>query len=456
MAGGTPAEGALDGAGSGGGIWQALARGPRYFLCSGWPLRALVHLLAGGVFGLGWLFLACGLMVAGVLLLPAGVGVLALLCVPASAAGLAGLERRRLRRLDPRAAPSAHRGDDGPADGRVPGGPVRRALRGLWRRAKSPATWVEFGFALPNALLAALDLLVAVVAVFAVVSQPLALLLVAQGDRVMYGPHIVLTRPAQVLPWLLLTPVLAVLAAYVCAVLAGARAALVRALLVGPRREKELDARLTEVTASRARLADAYETERRRIERDLHDGVQQRLTGLIMTLGLARLDGDTALVARAQDEARAVLAELRDLVHGMHPSVLTDRGLGAAIEALAERAPLPVRVDVRLQARRPAEPVEAAAYFAVAEALANVAKHSGAAQAAVSAARAGTELVVEVRDDGRGGADPGRGTGLTGLADRLAVHGGRLRLSSPAGGPTVVRMELPFAGRQPRDVGEDA
>ncbi|UNS99613.1 sensor domain-containing protein [Streptomyces tubbatahanensis] len=427
--------------GAGGGVWQALGAGPRAFLCSAWPLRALGYLLAGGVLGVGWFFLALALAVAGVLLLPVGVGAVALACVPVSAAGLAALERRRLRWLQPGAVPSPH--ESGDAEGAEPhGGPVRRVLRRLRRRTAAPATWIEFGFALPHAVLSLVDLFVVVAGIGLVVSQPLALLLVGNGEQVMYGEHVVLTEPGQVVPWLLLTPVFAVFVSYVWAGLAGVRAALARAVLVGPRRERELDARLTEVTASRARLADAFALERRRIERDLHDGAQQRLTGLIMTLGLAKLDADPALVADAQDEARAVLAELRELVHGMHPSVLTDRGLGAAIEALAERSPVPVEVDVRPGAGRPEDAVEAAAYFAVAEALANVAKHSGASRATVTV-RAGSALVVEVHDDGRGGADPRHGTGLTGLADRLAVHEGRLSLSSPAGGPTLLRMELP-------------
>ncbi|MEU3193193.1 sensor domain-containing protein [Streptomyces sp. NPDC006992] len=425
------------------GVWQALAGGPRTFLCSTWPLRAVRQLLVGGVLGLGWLCLAVALTVSGMLLLPVGIGAVALLGVPASAAGLAALERRRLRLSGPRdTRPPRPRLPAG-AGRRTRGSAIRRALRGLRRRAASPVTWAEFGFALLNAVLAPLDLLAVLLALGLVVSQPFALLTVADGDRVMYGPGIVLTEPVQVLPWLLLTPVFVVLGCYALACLAGMRASLARAVLVGPRRERELDARLTEVTASRARLADAFEGERRRIERDLHDGAQQRLTGLIMKLGLARLDADPALVAEAQEEARAVLGDLRDLVRGLHPPVLTDRGLGAALGALAERAPLPVRVTDRLGARRPAEALEVAAYFAAAEALANVAKHSGAAHAEVTVG-GGRTLTLEVRDDGRGGADPARGTGLRGLADRLAAHGGRLRLSSPPGGPTLLRMELPW------------
>ena len=433
------------GAGTGVDVWGALRRGPRRFLLSAWPWRAFGYLLTGGVLGVGWLALAFGLALAGVVLLPVGVGVLALLCVPVSAAWFATLERSRLRWMG---AGEERRPEEesGARNG-------RGRVRALWRRAKSPATWVEFGFALLNAVLAVVDLGVVVVLSFVVVSQPLALLLVAGGEEVMYGQGLVLSTPAEVLPWLLLTPVFAVLAAYLLAACAGARASLARAVLVRPRREAELGARLVEVRASRARMAEAFEGERRRIERDLHDGAQQRLTALVMTLGLAKLDADPALVGRAQDEARAALDELRDLVRGIHPSVLTDRGLGAAVESLAERSTLPVDVDVAaLEERRPPPGVEAAAYFAVAEALTNAAKHGGARRAAVRAAfedgddadgGAAELLVVEIRDDGRGGADPSGGTGLTGLADRLAAQDGRLRLSSPEGGPTVVRLELP-------------
>lgn len=451
VAGTGAADGAGAAAGTGAGVWQAMARGPVRLLLSSWPWRAFGYLVAGGVLGVGWLCLAAALLTVGVLLAPVGVGVLALLCVPTSAAGLVGLERRRLRWLDARrpTAPDAHgapapdaRGTPAP-DAR--GTPAPGLLRRSWRRAGSPRTWLEFGYALFNAVLAAVDLAVVVLAGALVASQPFAVVTVLGGDQVMYGEGIVLDTPGEVLPWLLLTPVLAVVAAYLLTVAAGARAALARAVLVRPRREEELGARLTEVTASRARLAGAFEAERRRIERDLHDGAQQRITGLIMTLGLAKLDADPALISRAQDEARAVLTELRDLVHGIHPSVLTDRGLSEAVESLAERSPVAVEVDMRLD-RRPPEAVESAAYFAVAEALTNVAKHSGATRAAVTAARdASGLLTVEIRDDGHGGADPGRGSGLTGLADRMAVHNGRLRLSSPPGGPTVLRLELPCA-----------
>jgi len=167
-----------------------------------------------------------------------------------------------------------------------------------------------------------------------------------------------------------------------------------------------------------------------------------------MHLGLAKLDlpeesPAAAAVNSAHEQAKALMVELRDLIHGINPRTLTELGLAAALEELAATSPVPV--VVRADAGRCPPSVESVAYFAVAEALTNVAKHSAATQVFVAAVRTGGTLTVEVRDDGRGGADPARGSGLTGLADRVAVAGGRLLLSSPAAGPTVVRIELPCA-----------
>jgi signal transduction histidine kinase len=235
------------------------------------------------------------------------------------------------------------------------------------------------------------------------------------------------------------------LAAYPLTAWAGARSALARVILAPP--DAELDQRLVEVTRSRARLVDAFEVERRRIERDLHDGAQQRLVALTVALGLARLDLPTDSAAAEQvnaahEQAKQALTELRELIRGVHPQVLTDRGLPAAIGDAAGRSPVTVEVDVVLQRRLPPA-IEVAAYFVVCEALANIARHSRAGRASVRGWLAGGQLVLEVRDDGVGGADPAAGTGLAGLADRVAVVDGRLFLSSPAGGPTVVRVEIP-------------
>jgi signal transduction histidine kinase len=187
--------------------------------------------------------------------------------------------------------------------------------------------------------------------------------------------------------------------------------------------------------------------ERRRIERDLHDGAQQRLVALSIQLGLARLEvpagsPGAAPLGAAQELAKQALTELRELIHGVHPKILTDRGLAAAIGDAAGTAPIPVDLHLRLPGRLGAA-IEVTAYFVVAEALANVAKHSGARRAVVAAWLSGGRLLVEVRDDGRGGADPGRGSGLTGLADRVAAVDGTVALSSPPGGPTLLHVEIP-------------
>jgi signal transduction histidine kinase len=220
--------------------------------------------------------------------------------------------------------------------------------------------------------------------------------------------------------------------------------------LLSPSPGDQLAERVRALTESRARVLDVAALERRRIERDLHDGAQQRLVALALGLGMARrkLESDPVeagqLVAEAHEEAKRALADLRDLVRGIHPAVLTDRGLDAAISALAGRCPVPVEIDVRLPTRL-RETVESTAYYFVAEALTNVARHSRATSARVSVALDAGRLLVEVRDDGVGGASWSAGTGLRGLADRLMALDGVLGLQSPPGGPTVVSMEVPCA-----------
>jgi signal transduction histidine kinase len=235
-----------------------------------------------------------------------------------------------------------------------------------------------------------------------------------------------------------------VLAAYALTALAAGQAALAR-LLLDPR-EAELAAAVADLRRSRVRLVDAFETERRRIERDLHDGVQQRLVALTMTLGRAELDLDEgpALdhVRRAQEQAEAALEDLRGTVRGIHPRVLVDHGLAAAVHEIADRCSVPVAVDISLDGRLPA-PIEAAAYFVASEALTNVERHARARRAEVHAWERDGAVVLAVVDDGVGGARPADGSGLSGLALRLEALGGRLQVTSPAGGPTEVRMECP-------------
>jgi signal transduction histidine kinase len=218
--------------------------------------------------------------------------------------------------------------------------------------------------------------------------------------------------------------------------------------LENERLDAALRARVEELRESRTRIVKAADDERRKLERDLHDGAQQRLVALALTLRLARtkLDSDAAGAAELLDEASQELGlatdELRELARGIHPAILTDRGLEAAIDALAGRAPLPVEVAGMPPDRLPAE-IESAAYFVVAEALTNVAKYAQATHAVVSVAKSNGVVTVEVRDDGVGGADPSRGTGLRGLADRVSALDGRLQTSSPDGAGTIVRAVVP-------------
>ena len=210
----------------------------------------------------------------------------------------------------------------------------------------------------------------------------------------------------------------------------------------------ELEDRLEELQASRARIVEAGDLERRRLERNLHDGAQQILVSLSLTLRLAqaKLDSDVEearnLLTSASEQLALALEELRELARGIHPAVLADRGLGPALEALATRAPLAVDVEAAPAERLP-EPVEAAAYFVVSEALANVAKYANASGATVRVSRDNGRALVEVEDDGVGGADPRRGSGLRGLADRVEALDGRLEVASPPGGGTTVRAEIP-------------
>ncbi len=212
----------------------------------------------------------------------------------------------------------------------------------------------------------------------------------------------------------------------------------------------ELEAQAQRADAQRARSVDSAATGRRRIERDLHDGAQARLVALAIDLGRAREkldvasddDEAAALVAEAHEEAKSVLVELRNLARGIHPAILTDRGLDAALSSLAARSPVPVSVNVDVN-DRPSPAVEAIAYFAVAEALTNIARHANASRAEVAVSRRGDRLAVSIHDNGTGGADPVEGTGLAGLAERVESADGSFRIISPAGGPTTVLAELP-------------
>ncbi|MFI9254926.1 sensor histidine kinase [Streptomyces sp. NPDC053069] len=214
----------------------------------------------------------------------------------------------------------------------------------------------------------------------------------------------------------------------------------------------ELERRIAELESDRGVVVDTAAADLRRIERDLHDGAQARLVNLAMGLGLAKEklledpDSAAAMVEEAHGEVKLALQELRDLARGIHPAVLTDRGLDAALSSVATRCTVPVKVTVDLP-DRPAPAIEGIAYFTVSELLQNISKHSRARSASVDVWRAEERLLIQVRDDGRGGARLEGGTGMRGLAERLGAVDGLFVLDSPAGGPTVVTAELPWRDR---------
>ncbi|MEV0382983.1 histidine kinase [Nonomuraea sp. NPDC050643] len=381
---------------------EALTQRPLPFLGSAWPWRCAAYLVASAVPGAAAGAIAAAAMSGALVTTVLGV-VTGLAAFALSMPLVARFERLRLRLVDTVPVPMT------PDRRRREAGLALMTVLALW--------WIDL-----------------VMLLFTIVG-PLVLIL---SPVVQPAVHPLVGTLASI-AGLLLLPV----AAYTITAWGGARGAMARAVLAPQSSE------LGEVLRSRARLVDAFEMERRRIERDLHDGAQQRLVSLSMTLGIAKLDlpedaSAARLIGLAHDEAKRALAELRELIRGVHSQVLTDRGLGAAVHDVAGRSPVPVDVDVELAGRLPA-PVEVTAYYVVSEALTNLARHSRATRGSVTGRVERDTLLVEVRDDGVGGADPGKGTGLTGLADRLAVVGGRLSVSSPAGGPTLVRVEIPCA-----------
>lgn len=429
----------------------------RRFLRTRWPLRSLGAVLGAVLVG-GVSHLLIGPMLIPVIILVEilvearqdvneaelwivvllpflSLGML-LLLGPLVALPVAAVERWRLRLVHPPVR-SGHR---------TPRGGVRRWLRTRYSEA---ATWREFAYLLLLCLVIA-PLSALVLIGFAGYGLVLlgAPLLVAAGEQLVFNQF----RVSGVGAAFALVPVgaaLLVVSPYAAAVTAHLNAVLGRILLGGEPSEA-LRSELVEVKRSRARLVDSFEAERRRIERDLHDDTQQRLVTLAMKLGLARMDSPAGSpversLADAQEQVKEIISSMREIIQGIHPPLLTDEGLVAALPELAERCAFPVDLTVDLTERSPAH-VEGVVYFAAAEALGNVAKHSEAHRTAVTVERAGEDVVLEVTDDGRGGADPERGTGLTGLADRVAVLGGRTLLSSPVGGPTRIRVEVPCTG----------
>jgi signal transduction histidine kinase len=319
----------------------------------------------------------------------------------------------------------------------------------LRERATTASRWHEIGYHLLLLPMGALTFAVNIAAwcgSLALIGLPLYVSALP-GDSAEFGLFDVSAGPAAwiacligVVGFVLVAPWTSVATGYVESVV-------VRAML-GPSRSSDLEAAVTRIEASRVAAVDSADAERRRIERDLHDGAQQRLVALAMDLGIARErfdedpDQTRRMVTEAHEEAKAALVDLRDLVRGFHPAILEDRGLDAALSAVVARSPVPVQLDIDVT-RRPPASIESAAYYIVTEALTNVAKHADATSARVSIARRGDRLAIDISDNGRGGADAANGTGLTGLAERVNGLGGWFNVMSPPGGPTSVMVELP-------------
>ena len=412
--------------------WAALAS--RRFLVSSWPWRSYAYLLSSVPVGVLTIAVLLVGGVVSVALSPLIVGVLLLTAFPLVGVLIGIVERWRAQLMVPGGIRSPH--------AVMPATISRRERSRFRRREQASLRALGYGVLL-GVLIWPLSTVVAGMCA-AILGITLAAPVIAGLDEMAMGPWI-LNDPWEGAVFLVLFgPPFYVVSSYLLGCFAAAEAELAKALL-GPR-EEELRRNVAALRRSRLDLVDAFETERARIERHLHDGVQQRLVGLTMTLGLAELDlpdGEgRRLVVKAHGEAEAALADLREAVRGIHPRVLVDHGLEAAVREVADRSPLPVAVQVSLPGRLPA-PIEAAAYFVVSEALGNVAKHALATRCEVDGWTDGDRLVVTVMDDGVGGADPAAGTGITGLVTRLDALGGTLDLSSPTGGPTRLRMECP-------------
>jgi signal transduction histidine kinase len=403
---------------------------------AGRATRELRQLFAGLVIGFAGPFVLVATLACLPLSLVAGAGVPVFVGVVASTRLLADLQRRRVGSVArPYASP--------------PAGLLARARATVVERA----TWRDVAWSVAQFAVGVAGVAVGVglwLAAVECVFAPVLLALLPTHSS--FDPAVLeFTGRSGPLAWVLV-PVgvgLFVLAYRVPRYLLAAQDRLARRLLA-PTVTSRLFARVDQLTSTRAAAVDASAVELRRVERDLHDGAQVRLVALAMNIGMAEdvIDADPAgaraLLAEARTGIGTALAELRDLVRGIYPPVLAERGLAGAVQALALSSGIPVDLDLRLDGRL-AAPVESAVYFAVAESLANAARHSGARRVEVGITHDGAVLRVSVRDDGSGGADPALGSGLAGIRSRLAAFDGTVRIASPTGGPTVLDMEIPCA-----------
>jgi signal transduction histidine kinase len=401
-------------------------------------VRAAADGLVAVPLALGSLVVFVLSLVSFVVVIAPGVGLLVFSAVIQLVRVLTGVERRTAARYGVRIAR-----------------PYRpEPIRGnLWRRfqwmSTDPATWRDVAWLVPGAISGlVLGTLAVAIPLYGLQGALLLPLWLYLGDAWYgYGVFWPIANVAEA--WLAAPQGLLILVAGLLTApwLLGLQQRFAK-LFLGPTTAAELTSRVLELTATRADTVDAQATELRRIERDLHDGAQARLVSLSMCIGLAEelmhRDPQAAqqLLTEAREASSAALVELRHLVRGIHPPVLAERGLDGAVQALALLLPVPVSVDMEMPGRAQT-PVESAVYFAVAEILANVTKHSSAQQASVVGRFLHGVLCIVVRDDGGGGADPVRGTGLRGIERRLAAFDGTMALSSPVGGPTVVTLEVP-------------
>jgi signal transduction histidine kinase len=409
-----------------GAAWRAVGR------CQLLSLAALAVLAVGGLVG-------CAL-----LLLPIGVGIPLLPPAATALRGLADRYRSRAARWSgPRVSPPEPLADDARSRRRAVG---ILGADGFWRDLRW--AWLEPWI---GGALVAVPLALVEYGAFGALVQPFVWRALGDGDWYAFVP---VRSTATMLAAALLGLAFLVAGLRLAPVMLRLHARWSHRLLSAPR-TVQLERRIEQLTDTRADALDAQAAELRRIERDLHDGAQARLVTLGMTLDEAtrRLDTDPqaarALLLEVRAGSERALQDLRDLVHGIHPPVLADRGLTDAVRSLALDSFLDVHVEARLPGRLPA-PVESAAYFAVSELLANAGKHSGAREVRIGLAHEDGTLRVTVSDDGRGGADVARGSGLRGIQRRLSSFDGTLALHSPQGGPTTATLEIPCASLLPR------
>lgn len=408
-------------------VWRAIAATPWRFWFSRWPWLTLIYLFSGAILSL--------------VLTP--VIVVTFVFIPLWGLAVGALERRRVAMLGFTRIDTAHV--------RVDAGERHNWLN---IRMTEAATWRDAGSLLATLLMGWISL---AILFFEAIVLTVLVAIIISAARGPFQANLFKNVQVEIAPsdiWKICVAGLITLAiaAYLNAILAAGQASLSRFLLAP--RQAELKSYIERLTRSRMSLVEAFEQERRRIERDLHDGVQQELVALSVRLGLAEVDLENATqsgadvsdarqaVAAAHDHVEHALHTLRTTVRGIHPAVLTDHGLAAALQELAGRAGLPIELDTALL-KRTSTASEACAYFTVSEAIANTVKHSHATKIQIAAWTTASELIVVATDNGHGGVDETLGTGISGLKERAETLGGALNINSPAGGPTTLRLRLP-------------